>query len=216
MAINTKNTTTATTATTAVRTKTAGNDQQVIAGIKQDLQSMSLLPLGGTSYTPQSLVAVVQSRIDAANAVVTAKANWQSAAKTYKAIDAQVTLVVRELRNLVIGAFGATSPKLADFGFSAPTRKPLTTEEKAAAAAKRKATRAARGTMGKQQKLKITGTTAAPAAPATPAPAAPAAPPAPAPQPAAPAPAASAPEPAAPATPAASPAPHAGNTPPQS
>jgi hypothetical protein len=123
MAINTKNTTTATTATTAVRTKTAGNDQQVILGIKQDLQSMSLLPLGGTSYTPQSLVAVIQSRIDATNAVVTAKANWQSAAKTYKAIDAQVTLVVRELRNLVIGAFGATSPKLADFGFSAPTRR---------------------------------------------------------------------------------------------
>jgi hypothetical protein len=211
MSVNTKNTTTATTATTPVRSKTAGNDQQVILGIKQDLQSMTSLPLGGTTYTPQSLVAVIQSRIDATNAVVTAKANWQSAAKTYKAIDAQVTVIVRELRNLVIGAFGATSPKLADFGFSNPTRKPQTTAEKQAAALKRTATREARGTRGKQQKLKITGATAAAAPPATPAPAAPAAP---APQPVAPAPAASAPAPSVASPPA--PAPHPGTTPSQS
>jgi hypothetical protein len=69
---------------------------------------------------------------------------------------------------------------LADFGLrpkKAPT--PLTVEEKAAAAAKRKATRVARNTMGSQQKKAVTGTfvgvvvTPIWTAPITPAPAAP-------------------------------------------
>jgi hypothetical protein len=149
------------------RTSTQGKDQQVIVGVQKDLQTMSSIPLGATTYTPTSLVALVQSRIDAANAVTTAKANWQSAAKTYEATDTQVTVVVRELRNLVIAAFGPTSPKLGDFGFAAPKKTPLTTEQQAVAIAKREATRKARGTLGKKQKAKITGATP----PVTPAPA---------------------------------------------
>jgi hypothetical protein len=155
--------------TTTNRSSTQGKDQQVIVGIKQDLQSMSSIPLGATTYTPTSLVALVQSRIDAGNAVVTAKANWQGAVKTYDAINTQVTLIERELRNLVIATFGPTSPKLADFGFAPPKKAELTADEKAAAVAKRAATRKARGTMGKKQKLEIKGTVATPATGATPA-----------------------------------------------
>ena len=81
---------------------------------------MSSLPLGGTTYTPGSLVAFVQSRIDAGNQVVTAKADWLKAVKAYEAIDKQTDLVVHDLKRFVIGAFGATSSKLADFGFTAP------------------------------------------------------------------------------------------------
>ncbi len=145
------------TTTTKNRTSTQGKDQQVIVGIKTDLQTMSSLPLGGATYTPSSLSAFIQSRIDAANAVITAKANWLSAAKTYEAIDTQVTVVVRELRNLVIGAFGAASPKLGDFGFAPTKRKVQTPEQKAAAALKRAATRKARGTLGPKAKLAIKG-----------------------------------------------------------
>ena len=45
-------TTTRTSATTPQRSQTAGNDLHVIAGIRLDLQQMSSLPLGGTTYTP--------------------------------------------------------------------------------------------------------------------------------------------------------------------
>jgi hypothetical protein len=202
------------TTTSPNRTSAQGKDQQVIVGIKTDLQTMSSLPLGGTTYTPSSLVAFIQSRIDAANAVLTAKANWVNASKTYKQIDAQATVVVRELRNLVIGAFGASSPKLADFGFVPTTRKVQTPQEKATAALKRKATRVARGTKGKVAKLAIKGTLPAAAPAASPAsaatPAVVVAQPAPAPVAQTPAPTppaavpaiASAPEPAAPAAPA--------------
>jgi hypothetical protein len=145
----------------------------------------------------------IQARIDAASAVATTKAAWLNAVKTYDAIDLQVTVLMRELRNLVIAAFGSSSPKLADFGFKATVRTPLTPAQKVARAAKAKATRVARGTLGKKQKALITGATAAAAASSATAPTTtPAATPAPA--PAAPAPAA--PAPAAPAAPAAAPA----------
>ena len=178
------------------RTSTAAKDAQVIVGINKDLQTMSNLPLGGQAYTPTSLAAQIQSRIDAANAVAVAKANWQKQAATYKAINTQTTVLVRELKNLVIGIFGPTSTKLADFGFAPTTRAPRTAEEKAASAAKARATRTARGTMSKKEKAKLTGATPV-ATPATPA-----------------SPVASAPAPTAPAVapvvsaPAASPAPH--------
>ena len=128
---------------------------------------MSSLPLGGTTYTPATLVALVQSRIDAANQVATDKAAWQNAVKTYDALNTKVTVVVHDLKQLVIGAFGATSSKLADFGFSPKKVTVLTPAQKAAAAAKRAATRKARGTLGPKAKLGITGATVSTTAPAT-------------------------------------------------
>jgi hypothetical protein len=59
----------------------------------------------------------------------------------------------------VKASFGPTPDVLADFGLKpkkAPT--PLTIEQKAAAAAKRAATRAARRTMGAKQKKAVKGT----------------------------------------------------------
>jgi len=143
------------------RTVTQAHDQQIIDGINEDLQTMSTLPLGATTYTPGSLVAFIQSRIDAANAVNTTKASWLAAVKTYEAINAQAKVVVSDLRFLVMAAFGPMSPKLADFGFSPPSLAVRTPEKKAAAAQKRRATRLARGTLGKRQRAKIKGSTAA-------------------------------------------------------
>jgi len=77
----------------------------------------------------------------------------------------------------VRGSFGNQPDVLADFGLEPEkTATPLTVEQKAAAQGKAKATREARGTVGKKAKLKITGnvtgvlvtpvTTAAPTQPA--------------------------------------------------
>jgi hypothetical protein len=69
----------------------------------------------------------------------------------------------------VLNAYGSGSTVLADFGFTAAARKPLTPEQKVARAAKAKATREARHTMGPVQKKKVTGATAAAAAAPVPA-----------------------------------------------
>jgi hypothetical protein len=142
------------------RTTTIGRDQQVLQGIADELQSIPTLPLGATSFTPASLAAFIQSRIDLANAVVTARAQWRDTVATYDAASALAAVVLRDLRNFIIGAFGPTSPKLAAFGFSPPKQTTWTPEQKAAAAAKRLATRKARKTLGKKQKAKVKGTPA--------------------------------------------------------
>jgi hypothetical protein len=125
--------------TTPSRITTQGKDAQVLEGIHKDLQTMSVLPLGATTYSPGSLAAFVQSRIDAANAVNTTRAAWLDALKTYKAINTQAKVVITDLRYLVMAAFGPASPKLADFGFKPPKVAVMTTEQRSAAALKGKA-----------------------------------------------------------------------------
>jgi hypothetical protein len=149
------------------RPTTEAHDAQAILGIKKDLQNVSSLPLAGTTYTMTALEQLIQSRIDAANAAVTARANWLHASATYDALNAQVTPVVRALRQYAINAFGQNSPTLADFGFTPPKKATLTPEQKAVRTAKALATRKARGTLGKKQKSAIKGTvpTTAPATP---------------------------------------------------
>lgn len=103
---------------TTSKQTTQDQDQQILQAIQKDLQHVPTLLLGGTTYTPGSLAAFIQSRIVAANAVATAKANWLGAVKTYEAINTEAKPVVRDLRNFLTGAFGEASPVLADFGFT--------------------------------------------------------------------------------------------------
>jgi hypothetical protein len=139
------------------RTLTQGQDQQVLEGVKKDLQDIASLYLGGRPFTPATLEACIQARIDAASEIAAAKAQWEAACRAYDALDADTYVVIRDLKQFVIGAFGDESAKLADFGFTA--RKPVVWTEamKAKAAVKRAATRKARGTLGPKAKLAIKG-----------------------------------------------------------
>ena len=65
------------------RATTLAHDGQVIAGINKDLQNVAQLPLDGATYTPTSLVAQIQSRIDAANEAEVAHAKFIDATKAY-------------------------------------------------------------------------------------------------------------------------------------
>jgi hypothetical protein len=139
------------------RIERQATDQQVIDGIRADLQGMPTLYLASKVFTPASLEQQIQSRIDAAQAVDAAKAAWLAAIQAYQGIDRSNRLVLRDLKRLVIGACGEQSPKLAHFGFTPPLKVTLTEAQKAAAAAKRAATRKARGTLGPKARLAIKG-----------------------------------------------------------
>jgi hypothetical protein len=173
-------------ATKPNRATKQAQDAQIIVGIKKDLQNVTSIPLDGDTYTPTSLAAFVQSRIDAADKVATTKAAWLDAAKQYDAVDTKATAVLGGFKQYVMNVVGKTSPLLADFGFSPRKVTVQTPEQKQQAVEKRAATRAARGTKGPVAKLSVTGETVklaaleaaaarntAPAAapPATPAPA---------------------------------------------
>jgi len=137
---------------------TQARDAQIILGLQKDLQHVSSLQLAGTAYTPDQLVKLVQSRIDLTNVIAASEATWHSQVASGEALSAKLTPILRGLRQYVINAYGETSPVLADFGFTAPKKRVLTPEQKAAAAVKAKATREARHTMGKVQKKSVKGT----------------------------------------------------------
>jgi hypothetical protein len=139
-------------------------DAQVITGVKKNLQNAPSLALSGTTFTPDALVKLVQSRIDAANAIAAAKANFHTEVVAFRVLSAQVTKVLRGLRQLVINTFGEDSTILADFGFTPPKKATLTPEQLVARAKKAAATRALRGTKGPKAKLAVkAGVTTTPA-----------------------------------------------------
>jgi hypothetical protein len=144
--------------TTNNRPTTQARDAQIILGLQKDLQHVPSLQLAGTAYTPDNLAKLVQSRIDLSNVIAASQATWHSQVVSGQALSAKLTPILRGLRQYVINAYGETSPVLADFGFTAPKKRVMTPEQKAAAAVKAKATREARHTMGKVQKKSVKGT----------------------------------------------------------
>ncbi len=140
------------------RPTTQARDAQIILGVQKDLQHVPSLQLAGTAYTPDELAKLVQSRIDLSNVIAASRATWHSQVVSGQALSAKLTPILRGLRQYVINAYGETSPVLADFGFTATKKRVLTPAQKAMAAARVKATRAARHTMGKVQKKSVKGT----------------------------------------------------------
>jgi len=139
----------------------------LIAGTQKHAPSGSLT-LGSTTYTAAALVQLLQSLADALDAADAAKASWEGALKKVNDTEANVEPVIRDYEAWVLATNRGSPSTLADYGVK--PRKvpvPLTAEQKAAAAQKRTATRAARHTMGKVQKKKVTGTVATTAAPAS-------------------------------------------------
>jgi hypothetical protein len=167
--------------------------QKLAEGLKKHEQALSLLTIDGTSFKTADVIATVQARVDSAQAVVSSRATWQANILSDKAERTKTKTFLSGLRKALFVAFGNSVDVLADFGLAPhKPRVQRTPEEKTAAAAKAKATRAARHTMGKKQRQAIKGTaphaapatapvaTPAPATPANPSPAASAAPPGPA------------------------------------
>jgi hypothetical protein len=139
------------------RTKKAGNDVAVVAALRSGVLGLDQLPLAGKLYTQSEAADLVQSRIDAGNALQKAKAEWIAAIGAFEAIDAHVGTALRDLRNVVIGYCGEDSPKMADFRFAPRKRRVFTQEQITAIVLKRNATRKRNGTMGRKQKKAIKG-----------------------------------------------------------
>ena len=93
----------------------------------------------------------LRADVDAAKASTKAKLAAEAASMP------SLRTFMSALMTYVKAAYVGSPDVLADFGISLKSRAPLTVEAKAAAVAKRAATRAARHTMGTQQKKAIKG-----------------------------------------------------------
>jgi hypothetical protein len=140
-------------------------DQKLIDGLEKHQANLSSLLIAGTTIPTTSIITTVQSRIAARTNTAAALTAYHTALAAEEATIAQSKAVVSGTKQAIKVMFAGQLGTLSDFGMTAPkTRAPLTPAEKIASAAKAKATRAARHTMGPKAKAKITGATAAPVA----------------------------------------------------
>jgi hypothetical protein len=137
-------------------------DSKLIAGLQSPEASLpGTLFLDGQTYTAPQAVAVLQNRVNAINAVTTAKAAWQGAVKANLATKAATKVVVADLRQQLLLWFSKTPSVLANFGLTPKKTASKTVVTKAVAVAKLRATRLARGTKGSDQKRVIKGAVSA-------------------------------------------------------
>jgi hypothetical protein len=129
--------------------------QAIVAGTQKHFANASVT-FGNASHTSASLIALFQSLIAARQACDVADASAKDAMATRRQVEANVDPTLRAFEHFLQVTFAGATGTLADFGLAPPkARAPLTTEKKAAAAQKRKATRALLGTKGKQQKKTV-------------------------------------------------------------
>jgi hypothetical protein len=144
----------------ANRRNRTSSDEHLIAGIRKHIGKSAPLLLAGEKLSVAELTALLQSRIDTARAIVPVLAAWRLAVQADRKRVEQTQHVVNALRQYVAAMYGASLDVLADFGLAPYKRRQLTSAEQAERAAKAKATREARRTLGKRQKERITGATA--------------------------------------------------------
>jgi hypothetical protein len=131
--------------------------QELITGISKHLTGTTPLNLEGQPVTPAEITAKLQ-------AIVTLRSNVNAAKAQTKTKLAAETAQLPALRKFMAalvsylkGAYAGSPDVLADFGITPKVRGTATVDAKAAAVAKRAATRAARHTMGSQQKKAVKG-----------------------------------------------------------
>jgi hypothetical protein len=119
---------------------------------------LTQLAAGGKVSTMAELVSELQGYATIYKAADDATMARDKALLAREAIAPTAGARSEEIRAAVKAALGRKNPELASFGMTPDqTPAPLTVEQKTAAAAKAKATRAARHTMGPKQKKAIKG-----------------------------------------------------------
>jgi hypothetical protein len=153
-------------------------DQSLVDGLNMHSATIPPIFIAGAAVPLKDIITTLQSRIAAAKNVSPAKATWLAALAADRDVRSKSKTLVSALKQSLLVFYAGQVQTLADFGLTGRKTPVVSPETQVAAAAKAKATRAARHTMGKKQKAKITGTvvTTAPAPP--PSAASPAAPPA--------------------------------------
>jgi hypothetical protein len=132
---------------------------QLINGTKKHFPNANqTITLGGASITIDAAIAELQSFVDNRAAVVAAQAAAKTKVEAERAALPALNAFIKAFIGFIRLTFGPQADVLADFGLAphkAPA--PVTAEKKAAAVAKRKATRDARGTKGAKAKKAIHG-----------------------------------------------------------
>jgi hypothetical protein len=146
-----------TTNSSKARVDNQAADQKMIDGFNKHAQTVPSLFVAGTTLKAADIITVLQTRLSTANAAQSTRGTWQNAVKADRDERAKTKTLVDGVRQALLVALSGSIDVLADFGLSPRKPRVLSPEKKAVAAARAKATRKARGTMGKVQKKGVKG-----------------------------------------------------------
>jgi hypothetical protein len=145
-------------------------DQALIDGFTKNAKTVTSFLVGGATIKASDVITALQARIAAANTAQSTRATWLAAVKANATARASTQTLVSNAVQALKVMFAGSIESLAEFGLKPrKVRTAPTPEEKVAAVAKAKATRAARHTMGSTQKKSVKGTITTIVAPASPA-----------------------------------------------
>jgi hypothetical protein len=130
---------------------------QLIAGTNKHLANTTQVMVAGSSFTPAQVTAKLQSLVTLRSDVDASRASTKARIAAEKTDMPALRTFMDAFVTFVKAAFGSQPDVLADFGLHPKARAQLTVEQKTAAAEKRKATRAARHTMGSKQRKTVKG-----------------------------------------------------------
>jgi hypothetical protein len=141
----------------------------IISGVQKHFPKAQVVLARQTFNTVDDLVRFIQADIDITDATDKARADWRAGVQKERDSHQKLAPLLRSLKAYVTAQFGDTqdaSSTLADFGYAPRKVAERPVAAKSEAAAKVRATRTARHTMGKNQKKAVKGTAGVPAAPA--------------------------------------------------
>ena len=124
-----------------------------INGIQKHLKAAKVaIPVQGALLKPSSLLGIYQKSLDARAAVTAGRATYQGALKDREEAEVDRLAADESLKGWVLSRFGAGSAEASEFGY-APRKAPeVSAATRAAAVEQSRATRQARGTVGKKEK----------------------------------------------------------------
>jgi hypothetical protein len=127
----------------------------VIAGVAKHDASMSTNAFYGPWHAGSEITAVFQAQLDAIDSVDRARVALSAAVARERLATKEARKLEYLLKQRVGVILGVSQVVFNDFGWTVPKKPgPKTTQAKLEGAIKARATRAARGTMGKRQRKK--------------------------------------------------------------
>jgi hypothetical protein len=145
----------------------ANRNRQMIAGVQKHYGVKDTILVDGVATKQTDIVARLQAPVAAADLTTTNEAAFHKAVADEKTANATADATYQGLKSYYLSIYASSTETLADYGLSVVTKKEPSAATKAAAVAKREATRAARGTTGKSQPAAVTAPAPAATTPAS-------------------------------------------------
>jgi hypothetical protein len=139
------------------RSQSQAADASLSTGLVKHEPTLASFVIAGATVKTTDLITILQNRQNSAKAVESTRAIWQAAVAANRSLRAQSNATVSGVKQALHVMFAGSPDTLADFGLTPHKPYVVLPAVKVASAAKAKATRTARHTLGAKQKAGIKG-----------------------------------------------------------